>query len=90
MKKKIITVAAIILVLCLVGFVVYWELSHGNRRLVDTKNRFDRAVLRLPNGEVVEGKLSSWLDYPDSDAVMVTIAGKTYMTHYENVCLIDD
>ena len=90
MKKKIITVAAILLVLCLVGFVVYWELSHGNRRLVDTKNRFDRAVLRLPNDEVVEGKLSSWLDYPDSDAVMVTIAGKTYMTHYENVCLIYD
>lgn len=90
MKKKIIIAIVLILVLCLVGFVVYWELSHGNRRLVDTKNRFDRAILRLPNDEVVEGKVSSWLDYPDSDAVMVTIAGKTYMTHYENVCLIDD
>ena len=57
---------------------------------IDTKNRFDRAIIRLPNGEIVEGKVSSWLDYGDSDVVQVTIAGKTYLTHYSNVCLIED
>ena len=90
MKKKIIIVVAIILVVLIAALAIYWETTHGNRRLVDTKNRFTRAIIQLPNGEVVDGKVSSWLDYTDSDTVMVTIAGKTYLTHYSNVCLIDE
>ena len=90
MKQKIIIAVAVILVVALAGLVIYWETSHGNRRLIDTKYRFNRAVIRLPDGEIVEGKVSSWLDYTDSDAVQVTIGGKTYLTHYSNVCLISD
>ena len=90
MKKKIIITLAVILVVALVGLAIYWESIHGNRRLIDNKNRFTRAIIQLPNGEVVDGKVSSWLDYTDSDAVMVTIGGKTYLTHYSNVCLIND
>ena len=90
MKKKILIGVAVVLVVCLVGLVVYWELTHGNRRLVDTKNRFTKAIIRLPNDEIVEGKVSSWLDYADSDVVQVTVGGKTYLTHYSNVVLIDD
>jgi len=90
-KKKTFGIVAIVLVLLIVaGLVIYWETTHGNRRLIDTKYRFDRAVISLPNGEVVDGKVSSWLDYNDSDVVQVTINGKTYLTHYSNVCLIDD
>ena len=90
MKRKIIIAVVVILVVAIVGFVIYWETTHGNRRLIDTKNRFDRAIISLPNGEVVDGKVSSWLDYSDSDIVLITIGGKTYMTHYLNVCLIDE
>lgn len=90
MKKKILIAVGIVLLVILVGLAIYWETVHGNRRLVDTKNRFTRAIIQLPNGEVVDGKVSSWLDYDDSDVVQVTIAGKTYLTHYANVCLIDD
>jgi hypothetical protein len=90
MKKKIITVVVIILVVAILGFFAYWQTFHGNRRLIDTKYRFDRAIVALPNGEVVEGKVSSWLDYADSDVVQITIDGKTYLTSYVNVCLIND
>ena len=91
MKKstKALIVVALIVVLIIAGLIVYWEVNHGNRRLIDTKNRFDYAIIALPNGESVEGKVSSWLDYSDSDVVQVTISGKTYLTHYSNVCLID-
>ena len=89
-KHKIIIAAIVIVVLIAAGLVVYWEATHGNRRLVDTKNRFDRAIISLPNGEVVDGKISSWLDYSDSDVVQITIGGKTYLTHYSNVCLIEN
>ena len=90
MKKKIIIAVAVLLLVVIAGFAIFWEVSHGNRRLVDTKNRFDRAIIGLPNGDVVQGKISSWLDYTDSDVVQLTIDGKTYLTHYSNVVLIDD
>lgn len=90
MKKKVVIIVAIVLAIALAGFVVYWETSHGNRQLVDTQYRFNRAIIRLPNGEVVEGKVSSWLDYNDSDVVQINIDGKTYLTHYANVCLIHE
>ena len=87
--KAVIAVFAVVIIL-LVGFVVYWELNHGNRTLIEVKNRFDRAIISLPNGEVVEGKISSWQDYSDCDVVQITMGGKTYITSYSNVCLIDD
>ena len=89
-KTKVLIAVGIVAALILVGLALSWEATHGNRRLIDTKNRFDRAVIRLPNGEVVDGKVSSWLDYSDSDVVLISIDGKTYLTHYSNVCLIDD
>ena len=90
MKKKVIIAVAVLLLVVIAGFAIFWEVSHGNRRLVDTKNRFDRAIIGLPNGDVVQGKISSWLDYTDSDVVQLTIDCKTYLTHYSNVVLIDD
>lgn len=89
-KTKVITIIAVIVALLVGALIIYWESTHGNRRLIDTKNRFDRAIISLPNGEVIDGKVSSWLDFNDSDAVQITIDGKTYLTHYANVCLIDE
>ena len=89
-KSKIFIIIIVIVVILVAAVVIYWESTHGNRSLIDTKYRFDRAVIALPNGQVIDGKVSSWLDYDDSDAVQVTIDGKTYLTHYTNVCLIDE
>ena len=90
MKKKIIIGVGIALVIALAGFIIFWETSHGKRQLIDTQYRFNRAIIRLPNGEVVDGKVSTWLDYDDSDVVQITIDGRTYLTHYSNVCLIHE
>ena len=89
-RTKIVIGIVVILIVAVLAFTLYWETHHGNRQVMDLKYRFNRAVIRLPNGEVVDGKVSSWLDYADSDAVQVTIDGKTYLTHYSNVCLMDD
>ena len=83
-------ILAVVLVVLLAFFAIYWEVTHGNRQLVDLRNRFDTAIIRLPNGEVVEGRVHSWTDYENSDTVQITIDGKTYLTHYSNVCLIGD
>lgn len=89
-KSKIFIIIIVIVVILVAAVVIYWESTHGNRSLIDTKYRFDRAIIRLPNGEIADGKVTSWLDYDDSDVVQVTIDGKTYLTHYMNVCLIDE
>lgn len=89
-KTKIIIIAAVIVALLVGALIIYWESTHGNRRLIDTSYRFDRAIIQLPDGKIIDGKVSSWLDFDDSDAVQITIDGKTYLTHYVNVCLINE
>ena len=89
-KAKGWLIVAVVLVLAAAGVGIWWEVNHGNRQLMDFQNRFDRAVLRLPNGEIVEGKVDSWLDFSDSDVLQVKINGVTYLTHYSNICLIND
>jgi hypothetical protein len=89
-KTKIIIIVVVIVALLAGALIIYWESTHGNRRLIDTSYRFDRAIIQLPNDQVVDGKVSSWLDFDDSDAVQITIDGKTYLTHYVNVCLINE
>lgn len=90
MNKKVIIALAVAAVVLIAGIALSWEATHGNRQLIDLKYRFNYAIIKLPNGEVVEGKVTSWMDYDDSDVVQITMNGKTYLTHYVNVCLINE
>ena len=82
MKKKLLiavtslTTAVILLAAC------------GNKSLIDTTYGFDKAIINLHNGTIVEGKIQSWMDYEYSEQIQVTINGKTYLTHSSNVILI--
>ncbi len=82
--KKILTVVLVVLLLAALFS------GCGNYQLIDAQYKFDRAIVKLPNGSVVEGKLDSWRDYEDSDIVQVKIDGTTYYTNAVNVVLIDD
>ena len=59
----------------------------GNRQIIDVTYSYDRAIIRLPNGEVVDGKVSSWRDY-DGESIQIVIDGVTYYTQASNVVLI--
>ena len=64
-----------------------------NKQFANMTDHCDRAIIYLPNGEIVEGRVSSWTSWTsfgDGGAVQVKIDGKTYLTHLCNVCLIDD
>ena len=84
MKKIIALLLAVIVLLsvCL--------LAGCNKQLVDLTYSYEYAILSLPNGEVVEGKVSSWTDYEDGDQLQVRIDGKTYLVHSANVVLISE
>lgn len=81
MKKKILIIsAAIAATLCLSGF--------GNKDWFDTVYTYDRAVISLPDGTVIDGKIDSWTDYEDGDQLQVKIDGKIYLVHSSDIALI--
>ena len=84
MKKMI----AMLLVLVAVFTGVI--LAGCNKQMVDLTYSYERAIILLPNGEVVEGRVSSWTDFEDGDQIQVKIDGKTYLVHSSNVVLISD
>ena len=81
MKKLTALVLALIRVFLMAGC---------NKQMVDLTYSYERAVLSLPNGEVIEGKVSSWTDFEDGDQIQVRIDGKTYLVHSSNIVLISD
>lgn len=81
---------AICLVLVLVLAAALLVLAGCNKQMVDLTYSYERAILVLPNGEVIEGKVTSWTDFEDGDQIQVRIDGKTYLVHSSNIVLISD
>lgn len=78
--------------LCLLSaFIMLLALSAcGNRQLIDTTYTFNKAIISLPDGTVVEGEVTSWKDYEDGDQIQVVIDGTTYLLHASNVALVSE
>ena len=83
--KKIIAIALVLVLVA--GLMV---LAGCNKQMVDLTYSYEYAIIGLPNGEVVEGKVTSWTDFEDGDQIQVKIDGKTYLVHSSNVVLISD
>lgn len=80
----------ILMVLLALMFILAAVLSGCNRQIIDVTYSFDKAIISLPNGEIVEGKVDSWKDYDDGDQIQVKVNGITYLVHSENVVLISE
>lgn len=79
-----------IAIFVLLIFTVIGLISCGNRDMIDTVFTFDRAIISLPTGEIVEGKVQKWRTYDDGDQVQVQIDGTIYLVHSSNIALIAD
>lgn len=82
MKKKLLIVTSIVGGILLAGC--------GNKTTFDITYTFDKAILTLPNGEIIEGDVESWRDYEDGDQIQVKIDGVTYLVHSSDVVLIKE
>ena len=60
----------------------------GNRQIFDTTYTFDKAIISMPNGTVIEGNVQSWIDYEDDDQIQVKIDGVNYLVHASDIVLI--
>lgn len=81
MKKLAIIVSSIV-------FAV--SLAACNKQVVDLTYSYERAIISLPNGEIVEGKVQSWTDFEDGDQIQVKIDGVTYLVHASQIVLISE
>ena len=79
--KKILMLMVLFLVLMLTAC---------NRQVLDLTYYYDRAIIQLPNGEVVDGEVESWKDYDDGDQLQIKIDGVTYLVHSQDVALISE
>lgn len=84
-KIKVIALVALLAV----GALVLSGCSIGNRQIgPDLTQSFRWAILELGNGELIEGRVTSWRDFDESDVVQFTLDnGITYLTHYSKVIL---
>ena len=82
MKKKLAIVVS--------GIVLALGLTGCNKQVIDLTYSYERAIISLPNGEIVDGKVQSWTDYEDGDQIQVKIDGVTYLVHFSQVALISE
>lgn len=91
MKKKLTVILILVLILLMVaGAAILINQNFYNRTIIDLTYAYDRAIIQLPNGEIVDGRVESWTDYADGDQIQVKINGKVYLVHSANVALIKD
>lgn len=79
MKKILVAALTLVFTMMLTGC---------NYDVIDTTYRYERAVIELPDGEIIDGKVQSWRDYEDGDQIQVKIDGVTYLVHSSDVVLV--
>lgn len=67
-----------------------FSMTACNYQVVDLTYSYKYAIVSLPNGEIVQGKVDSWRDYEDGDQIQVTIDGVTYLVHAGDVVLMTE
>lgn len=62
----------------------------GNRQMIDLTYSYKYAIISLPNGEIVEGKVDSWKDFEDGDQLQITVDDVTYLVHATDAVLMTE
>lgn len=81
--KKIALVAMLLVCALLLA-------SCGNRDYFDTVRTYHEAMIGMPDGTIVHGKVQNWRDYEDGDQIQVKIDGVTYLVHSEDIVLMNN
>ena len=81
-KKLLAAILALGMALSLAGC--------GNRQMIDLTYSYKYAIISLPNGEIVEGKVDSWKDFEDGDQLQITVDGVTYLVHATDAAVMTE
>ena len=88
--KDIIRGAAIIMIGVFLVLIMCMCSGCGNRDMLDTVRTYDRAIIEMPGGEVIEVEIRQWRDY-DGEQIQITAKdGTVYLVNSVNCVLIND
>lgn len=88
--RKIIGLMAVVVSLALM-LTACGEVQTGNRVVYGKDvQTFTYAYIVLGGERLIQGYITQWRDYDNSDVVQVMIDGKYYLTHYTNVVMVAD
>ena len=92
MNRKQKSILIVVLFIAAVMVMTGCESNQVGNRVIGGKDvqTFTYAYVRLGDKDIVEGYISSWRDYDNSDTVQVMIDGKYYLTHYSCVVMVAD
>lgn len=92
MKNKKIVVRAVCLAIAALALVLILCMcvGCGNQTVLDTNYKFDRAIVEMPGGEVVEIELKQWGDYDGEQLQLIAKDGTIYLVNSVNCVLIND
>lgn len=71
-----------------IGVLLITTLIGCNKQIVDLNYTYNYAVIQLPNGEIVEGKIQTWTDY-EGEQLQVKIDGVVYLCSSYNCVLMN-
>lgn len=63
--------------------------SCGNMDYFDPVFTFHEAIISMPDGTVVRGKVQNWTSYEGEDKIQVKIDDAVYLVHSENIVLMN-
>lgn len=69
---------AMIAIMCVAAVMLLT--SCGNYGLLDTTYKYDKAIIQLANGEVIEVEIAKWYDYDGEQIQIVAKDGTVYLT----------
>ena len=73
------------------GVVKGYKAMNSNKDLWQVDYDFKKAVIKLPNNEVVTGEVEEWTTYDNKDTVKVKLKnGKQYLGHSSDIVLYND
>lgn len=84
MKKLILGLIASLMLLAAAGC------NCAGYDLVDTNYHFDRAIIKMPNGETVEVEIKTWADAEGEQLTITSKDGTRYLVSSVNCILIED
>ena len=84
-------VIGIITFVVVIGLFSGYKALNSNKDFLKVDYTFKKAVIKLPNNEVVTGEVEEWTTYDNKDTVKVKLKnGKQYLGHSSDIVLYND
>lgn len=86
-----------VIIVGILTLVIIFELFSGfkalnsNKDLLKVDYNFKKAIIKLPNNEIITGDVDEWTTYDNKDTLKVKLKnGKQYLGHSSNIILYND